>query len=355
MGCSIIGCGKALPSFTVENDDLAKIVDTSDEWIVKRTGISERRIARTETTADLAVQAARAAMAASEHPAHEEIDPESIDLVICATITPDRTIPSQAALIKQRLGLSHAVAFDINAACTGCVYGVCIAESMLTAAHANGAGNATDRNDMRRALVIGAERMSRIVDWTDRSTCVLFGDGAGAVVLEWSDEASGIASSFLKNTDDERFSLALANNLDNETFPFEACGDARTDEERRGVEDESRFVLMDGRSVFKFATAAMAEAVEAVLERARIGIDDVSLIVPHQANVRIIANVARKMGLPLEKFQLSIQYCANTSSASALIALADAYEAGRILPGDRVIVAGFGGGLASGAFLFESL
>lgn len=356
MGCTVIGTGKALPRKVVTNDDLSKIVDTSDEWIVPRTGIHTRRIAIEESATDMAAAAGFAAMGApaafegAKAPettgwnAHRaELD--SIDLLICMTVTPDATIPSQASMVKAAMGLGHAVAFDLNAACSGCVYGISVAEQMMTASHI--AGGAVG-NKINRALVIGVERLSRIVDWTDRSTCVLFGDGAGAVLLEWNDDAAGVRSTFLKNTDDVDYTLIRSNMFDNSTFPF---GDA---EAAKMPFEQTNFIGMNGRAVFKFAGNALAEAANAVLERAGVAMGDVKCIVPHQANERIIRYAAKKLAVDEGIFQISIGHSANTSAASALMALCDAYCAGRIDAGDNVIMAGFGGGLTSGALLYEA-
>lgn len=377
MGCKVAGYGKALPDLVVTNDEMAGIVDTSDEWIVTRTGIHERRIAVGESSTDLA---ARAALQALERAGAA---PEDVDLIVCMTITPDAVVPSQSCLLKVRLGATHAVAFDLNAACTGCIYGVEVASEMMEAsaldrARAVERGEAPRRNVVRRALVVGVERLSRLTDWTDRATCVLFGDGAGAVVLEWDDEAPGVLASFLKNTDDAELSLACSNEFDLSTFPFgdpiekTALDDAvergvagaavvRLDEDELTVETQvdrvmsaGPFIRMHGQRVYKFATAAMAEAIEKVLERAGVSIDEVKCIVPHQANERIIKYAAKKVGKPMDLFQVSIGHVGNTSASSVLMALDDAYEAGRIEPGDKVILVGFGGGLTSGAILYEA-
>ena len=229
MGCKIIGCGKALPERRVTNDELASLVDTSDEWIVSRTGIRERRIAVGETATDLGVTAARRALGAEEggwrSDAAEAVDPASIDLLVCMTISGDTVVPSQAAMLKAALGLPNAVAFDLNAACAGCVYGMDLASQMLelSAAEQRAAaaeGRPPRRNPLSRALVVGTERLTRLVDWTDRATCVLFGDGAGAVVLEWREGEPGVLSSFLKNTDDLDGVLTVGNAFDMTTFPF---------------------------------------------------------------------------------------------------------------------------------------
>ncbi len=373
MGCTVIGSGKAVPRKIVSNDDLAKLVDTSDEWIVQRTGIHNRRIAIEESSTDLASAACLAAMGSHAEESSTAVlpeaagwskipvDPASIDLLICMTITPDTTIPSQASLVKMALGLDNAIAFDLNAACSGCVYGINVAESMMAASHI--AGGAIG-NKINRALVVGVERLSRITDWTDRATCVLFGDGAGAVLLEWNENKKGILSTFMKNTDDVDMTLRRTNLFNNETFPFGPADAAVMPFE------DTDFIGMNGQAVFKFAGNALAEAINTVLDRAQFNLDDVSCIVPHQANERIIKYAAKRMGLPLERFQVSIAHrgnsssacipmtlcdayeSGNTSAASALMALCDAYRADRINENDAVIMSGFGGGLTSGAVLF---
>ncbi len=372
MGATIIGTGKAVPAFKVTNHRLSQIVDTSDEWIVPRTGIHERPIATAETATDLASAAARRALgweAGAGLAPTETIDAASIDLVICMTLTGDAIIPSQAALVKARLGLPNAVAFDLNAACAGCVYGLATAQSMMAAAQAPGwAGN-----HVRRALVIGVERMSRILDWTDRATCVLFGDGAGAVVLEWRDGATGIASSFLKNTDDEALTLACGKNYDMSSFPFvdemalagegpDATAGPKADVSRDAIahDDHARavmgspFISMTGQKVFKFATSAIVEAIGTALDRAGWELSDIDAIVPHQANERIIRYAAKKLGVPEDLFQVSIGTAGNASAASALMALDDAWRSGKLHAGDKAIMVGFGGGLTSGAIAFEA-
>lgn len=362
MGCKIAGTAKALPKLKVTNDDLSRIVETSDEWIVERTGIHERTIALDETCTDLA------AASCSEALARAGVAPNEIDLLVCMTISPDTIVPSQAALIRARLGLKNAVAFDLNAACSGCIYGLEVAATMIEASVVSeGAGAPLHhrRNPLRRALVVGVERLSRITDWTDRATCVLFGDGSGAVVLEWDDEAPGILASFLKNTDDDSLCLTTDADYDLSTFPFgevsvespsEVMGVRYTDKEGNdiGLAPHHPFIRMNGQKVFKFATAAIVEAAQIVCERAGVSMDDIACIVPHQANDRIIRYAAKKLGVPYERWQVSIGEVGNTSASSVLMALADAYESGRIHPGDKVLLVGFGGGLTSGALLFEA-
>ncbi len=380
MGCKIIGSGKALPELAVTNDELADIVDTNDEWIVSRTGISSRRIAIDETSCDLGERAAQAALKKAG------VAADDIDLLVCATITPDAIIPSEACLLKVRLGLSNAVAFDLNAACTGCIYGLVVASNMIevsqrSVATAQERGCLPSCNVMRRALVVGVDRLSRITDWTDRSTCVLFGDGAGAVVLEWDDDAPGILSSFLENIDDDTLSLACAHLYDMENFPFgedQMTHTGRTESQVSKVADkydkrfkeaqevgqdttliknetlfEYPFMSMQGKHIFKDATYAMVKAINAVVERAGVSLDDVACIVSHQANERILRYAAKKIGKPIDLFQISIAHVGNTSASSVLMAFDDAYEAGRIKSGDKVILIGFGGGLTAGALLVE--
>lgn len=374
MGCTIIGCGKALPALEVENDELAKLVDTNDEWIVTRTGISSRHVAVGETGTDLAETAARAALGWSQEGwCERSLAPEDIDLVIVATITPDALVPSAAGLLRERLGLKHAIAFDLNAACTGFIYGLTVAESMM-AACAPGCPGAAGRNPVRRALVVGDERLTHITDWADRSTCVLLGDGAGAAVMEWDEERPGILSSFVLNTTDDTGALSCPNAFDAHV-PFDEEGvvpSALTAADRapyittpaashasegsaEALEASPlQAIYMDGQKVFKFAAEAMTEAIHQVLDRSGVALDDVACIVPHQANERIIKYAAKKLGRPMDLFQLSIANVGNTSAASVPMALADAYASGRIKPGDKVIVVAFGGGFTSGAVLFEA-
>ena len=370
MGCTIIGCGKQLPELEVPNDELTKLVDTSDEWISSRTGILTRRICVSETNVDLAEGAARKALGwDADGYAQRRIAPEEIDLIIYSTITPDEVVPTCAAVLRRRLGLKNAAALDMNAACTGFIYGLTIADSMM-AATAPGAPGAAARNPIRRALVVGSERLTRIVDWKDRNTCVLFGDGAGAAVVEWDETKPGIMSWFVKNDDDETNALTCpstydaptpftAKGIDVEAFDEADLGDAAVaaeleETERIAAGAPRQALYMHGQKVFKFATSAMPAAIDEVLRRANLTIDDVQFIVPHQANERIIRYAAKRMGLPLERFQLSIANRGNSSSACIPMTLSDAYENGSIHPGDKVILVGFGGGFTSGAILYEA-
>lgn len=363
MGSVVVGCGKALPALEIDNRDLETLVDTNDEWIVSRTGISSRHIAVAETAEDLAEAAARRALGWDEGGWHDRsIEPASIDLIIYATITPDTIVPSAAGLLRERLGLDHAIAFDINAACTGFIYGLTIAESMM-AASASSVPGAQGRNPIHRALVVGAERLSRVTDWADRSTCILFGDGAGAAVLEWDEERPGIRGSFIVNDDDSTGALVCPMVFDS-PVPFDCKGvmDVKgrilspsvAEAEKATETGPHQVISMDGQKVFKFAAEAMTTAITNVLDRADVALDDVACIIPHQANERIIRYAAKKIGRPLKLFQLSIATTGNTSAASVPMALADAYAGDRIKHGDKVILVGFGGGFTSGAVLFEA-
>ena len=370
MGCALVGFGKAVPALEVENDELKALVDTNDEWIVTRTGIHSRHIAVAETNADLAEAAAREALGWTEGSASERhFDPSEIDLVVCATITPDSIVPSLAGLLRRRLGLEHAIAFDLNAACTGFVYGLTVAESMMSAA-APGAAGAAGRNPVRRALVVGSERLTRLTNWTDRNTCVLFGDGAGAAVLEWSDERPGILGSYIVNEDDVTNALTCPSAYD-APQPFNEQGVAPEAAVAHGSAEVStdaelgvtelveagrprQTIYMNGQKVFKFAAEAMTEAVNQALERAGVALDEVACIVPHQANERIIKYAAKKLDRPMELFQLSIANAGNTSAASLPMALTEAYRAGRIHRGDKVVLVAFGGGFTSGALVYEA-
>lgn len=368
MGSALVGFGKAVPALEVQNDDLKALVDTNDEWIRTRTGIESRHVAVGESNADLAEQAAREALGWVEGGFAERcLEAGEIDLVVFATITPDTVVPSMAGLLRRRLGLENAIAFDVNAACTGFVYGLTVAEALMAASAPKTPG-AVGRNPVRRALVVGAERLTRLTNWADRNTCVLFGDGAGAAVLEWNENRPGIMSSFITNADDDTNALTCSFAYD-APLPFDIDGaspeapeDAslsRIDAELGITEfvdaGEPRQVLrMDGPKVFKFAAEAMTVAVNQALDRAGIALDEVACIVPHQANERIIKYAAKKLDRPMDLFQLSIAHAGNTSAASLPMALAEAYTAGRIKPGDKVVLVAFGGGFTSGAVVYEA-
>lgn len=333
MGIAIRNTGKALPKLIVKNDDIAKFVDTNDEWIVSRTGIKERNISTSESALDLASAAARIAL--------EGVDYDSIDLVIVATVTPDKLVPSMGALVRRELGLTNAIAYDINTACSGFIYGMWMAEALMS----NGRdtkGGGTRTNIINRALVIGVERLSRIVDWTDRSTCIIFGDGAGCALLEYDEKETGIISSFIKNYDDVTDSL---------TCGMEYLKNPFTNEETDNPEKQA--LSMNGSQVFKFAVNAIGEVMETALDYAGLTAEDITYYVPHQANLRIITAAAKKFKQPMEKFQVTIGETGNVSAASVPMALYDTMQSGKIKRGDKIMLMGFGGGLSAGAIIFE--
>jgi 3-oxoacyl-[acyl-carrier-protein] synthase III len=314
---TITGLGAHVPERVLTNDELAGLVDTSDEWIVTRTGIRERRIAaETEALSDLALPAARQALEQAGS------DGKDIDLLIVATVTPDMMFPSTAAILADRLGAADAAAYDLSAGCTGFMYALAQAYGMLAGGLA------------RRALVVGGDVLSRILDWSDRSTLVLFGDGAGAVVLEPSEEAGFLA-----------FELG-ADGAGGEHLWLPGSGS-------RLFDDPDQYVKMNGREVFKFATRVLVSSGEAVLERGGVGIEDVDVYVPHQANVRIIDHATKKLGVPSERVVVNVDRFGNTSSGSIPLALADAQAEGRLQPGKLVLMTGMGAGLTWGSALMR--
>ena len=315
----IIGTGSYLPARVMSNADLEKMVDTTDAWIVARTGIHQRHIAADgETTCDLAEQAARRAIAAAD------IAVDSIDLIIVATTTPDRVFPSTACLLQERLGLHGCPAFDIQAVCTGFVYALSIVDKFIR----TGAS--------QRALVIGAETLSRIVDWSDRGTCVLFGDGAGAVVVEASSKA-GIISSHLHA--DGQYKELL-------TVP------AGISQGYDKVRANQAFMQMRGSEVFKLAVNTLGHIVDETLEANGLAQGDVKWLVPHQANIRIINATAKKLGIPMEQVVVTVDRHGNTSAASIPLAFDEAVRDGRIQRGETVLMEAFGGGFTWGSVLF---
>ncbi|MDI3270367.1 MAG: beta-ketoacyl-ACP synthase III [Bacillota bacterium] len=321
-GVRIRAVGKAVPEKVVTNQDLEKILDTSDEWIRTRTGIRERRIVEKEVaSSDLAERAAREVLAKAGW------DPEDLDLIVVASATPDHIFPSTAAMLQAKLGTDGSGAFDVSAACSGFVYALSTAAAQVKMGVA------------RKALVVGAETLSKIVDWTDRSTAVLLGDGAGAVLLEPTEEGAedGILSVYL-GADGRGGDLLI-----------QPAGGSRHPASEETVKEGLHYLKMNGREVFKFAVQIMGDAAEEALKRAGLGFDDVDLYVPHQANQRIIDASARRFGLPAEKVWVNIDRYGNTSSASIPIALAEAEGEGRLKKGDIVLLVAFGGGLTWGA------
>lgn len=333
MGVRIKNTGKAVPNLVVKNDDLNKFVDTSDEWIVARTGIKERRISTTESALDLASSAARIALEGENY--------DDIGLVIVATVTPDKVVPSMGALVKKELGLDNAIAFDVNTACSGFIYGIWIAEALMKNGMVDKI-NGVKTNTISKALIIGVERLSRIIDWTDRGTCILFGDGAGAALLENNPEENGILSSFVKNYDDKTDCLTCGSEYLKTPFT-----DANLDN------PEKQCLSMQGNHVFKFAVNAIGEVMTKSLELAGLTADDIAYFVPHQANLRIITSAAKKFKQPIEKFQISLEETGNVSAASVPMALYDIMKTTKIKKGDKIMLMGFGGGLSAGAVIFE--
>jgi 3-oxoacyl-[acyl-carrier-protein] synthase-3 len=314
---TITGLGAYAPERVITNDELAQMVDTSDEWIVERTGIRERRIAAdSEALSDLSLPAARQALEQAGS------DGTDIDLLIVATVTPDMMFPSTSAILADQLGATEAAAYDLSAGCTGFMYALAQAYGMVAAGLS------------RRALVVGGDVLSRILDWSDRSTVVLFGDGAGAVVLERSEDAGFLA-----------FELG-ADGGGGEHLWLPGSGS-------RKFEEPDKFVKMNGREVFKFATRVLVQSGEAVLAQCGSSIDDVDVYIPHQANVRIIDHATKKLGIPSERVVINVDRFGNTSSGSIPLALADAQEDGRLRKGSLVLMTGMGAGLTWGSALMR--
>jgi 3-oxoacyl-[acyl-carrier-protein] synthase-3 len=324
----IVGWGCYLPDRTVTNDELSRVVDTTDEWIYQRTGIRSRHIAAPhETTATLAFEAAARALTVAD------LSPSQVELIIVATSTPEYMFPATACLVQDYLGASHAGAFDLSAACSGFIYALQMAAQSIAT------------GSVRNAVVIGAETMSRVLDWSDRGTCVLFGDGAGAVVLKGSAVPGGVLATTLRS-DGSGANLLSLPALYHNPVPI-AGAEYSTNGHHKNIID------MDGRQVYRFAVNAIVFSIEDVLKRAELTLDDIALIIPHQANVRIIETAAKKLKTPAEKFYLNVHHTGNTSAASIPLALCDAVREGRLEPDDNVILVGFGGGLTWGASIVK--
>ncbi|MDP6583860.1 MAG: beta-ketoacyl-ACP synthase III [Anaerolineales bacterium] len=318
----ICGWGTAVPDNILTNAELSKMVDTTDEWIMNRTGIKQRYIANDkETTASLGVKAAKSALDTAN------ISPNDLDLIIVATSTPEHHFPSTASLIQDKLGARKAGAFDMGAACTGFVYALTVASQIIQS------------GSMNTVLIIGSETLSKIVNWEDRSTCVLFGDGAGAFVLQGSKVPGGILTSVLRSDGSGGDLLKVP--AGGSAMP--ACYDS--------LRDNLHTITMNGREVFRFATRVMADACREVVSEAGMTMDDIDFIVPHQANVRIIEAAARNLGLPLDMFIMNMDRYGNTSAASIPLALCEAVSDNRIKPYNNLIFVAFGGGLTWGATL----
>lgn len=323
-GSRITGWGSYVPRAVLTNADLETVVDTNDEWIVTRTGIRERRVAAVgESTASMAAIAARRAIAVAG------LDPDEIDLILLATLSPDYLMPSTAALVKEAIGNTRAPAMDLAAACSGFVYGYTTAHAYITAGLA------------RHVLVIGAELLTRYLDFTDRGTCILFGDGAGAVVLSAADEGGGTLGTELTTDPSGAYMIWLP--AGGSVAP--ACSGTLA----RG----EHFIRMEGRETYRFATRTLASTAAAAVAKAGLTPAEIDLVVPHQANLRIIEAVAKELSLPMERMFVDIERYGNTSAASIPIALVEAVESGRVAVGDRLVFVAFGAGFTSGAVALE--
>jgi 3-oxoacyl-[acyl-carrier-protein] synthase-3 len=317
---AITGWGKCIPPAILTNDAIATIIDTSDEWIRTRTGIRQRRISHVPGS-DLAAVAAQRAIAAAG------ISVEDVDLLIVATCTPDTVIPSTAAHVQRKIAASNAAVFDLNAGCSGFIYSLSVATAMIRS------------SAYKKALVIGSERITWFLSWASRDTAVLFGDGAGAVVVEPSNAESGLLYSHLGCEGEAASALQIPN--------FGTAGN-------RFVENYSVFeIQFDGREIFRRAVKGMAREIKIVLEKLGLGTDDIDLIIPHQANLRIIESLAKHLSVDMAKVEVNIQNYGNTSAATIPVAMVEALEAGRIKAGDRILLAAFGAGLTRAAGLIR--
>jgi len=322
--CSIAGVGSYVPAKIVTNADLAKIVDTSDEWITTRTGIKERHVAaENEFTSDLGTAAAQAAMKKAG------ITADQIDLIIVATITPDMPFPSTACLVQRKIGARRAAAFDLEAACSGFIYALEIGQQFIMS------------RTYDTVLVIGAEKLSSITDWTDRNTCVLFGDGAGAAILQSRENAHGLLTAVM-GADGEKADLL-----------FMPGGGSRCPASAESVNSRMHYLRMEGKETFKNAVQAMQTAAEEALRRCELDISRIKCIIPHQANRRIIDAVGERLGAKPEQLFVNLDKYGNTSAASVAIALDEAVESGRVQRGDLILLVVFGAGLTWGAAVIE--
>lgn len=321
---AITGWGSAVPERVLTNADLEKIVDTSDEWITTRTGIRERHIlSQGESTSTLAVAASRKALEQAG------VSPWQVELVICCTASPDFLFPATACLVQHEIGAENAGAFDLEAGCSGFIYGLSVGTQFIK----SGA--------YKTVLVVGAEALSRFIDWTDRTTCILFADGAGAVLLQASDHKSGLLSFVLGSHGVGADLIKLP------------AGAATAPASEQTLADGGHFIKMNGQEVYRFAVRIMGDSALEALEKAGLTTADISLFVPHQANLRIITSIAERLGLDPGKVFVDIDKYGNTSAASIPIALCEAIEQGRIKPGDNVLFLAFGAGLTSGAAIVK--
>ncbi len=324
VSAKMVGLGAYVPETVLTNAYFEKIVDTSDEWIVTRTGIRERHVVGDsgEATSDLSVKASLQALADAN------MTPEELDMIIVGTVTPDMKTPSTACFVQRALGAKNAAAMDVNAACVGYIYALTSARAYILAGMA------------RNVLVVGCETLTSITNYKDRGTCVLFGDGAGAAVLQRTEEPGvGILATHLAANGDLADLLCVR------------LGGSRTPLSPENIDDEGRFLYMNGSEIFKHAVRYMQNAAEKVIAHAGVKAEDVSLFIPHQANIRIIDSLAKRLSIPEDKLFVNIQNYGNTSSASIPIAMVEAKQQGRLKPGDLALLVSFGGGLVSGAVL----
>lgn len=321
----VSGLGTCLPAQVVTNDDLAQRIDTSDEWIRTRTGIVERRLAGVgQETSTMGTEAARAALS------NAGLTPQDIDVIVCATMSPDLPFPSTACLIQSQLGITRIPAFDVTAACSGFIYAMEVGRSLVQS------GN------YKRALVIGAEKMSSILDWEDRGTCVLFGDGAGACILETGQtQGTGIVD------------VVMASEGSKADLLYMDAGGSRKPASLETIGARGHFLRMNGKEVFKLAVKEMGWVATELLDRNGLQSDALKCIIPHQANIRIIESLAKRLELPMDRFLVNIDRFGNTSAASIPLALEEAYTLGRFSSGDHILLAAFGAGLTWGGVLLK--
>ncbi len=323
-GCAITGVGSYVPERVLTNADLEKIVDTTDDWITSRTGIRERRTAaEDEFTSTMGIAAARIALKRAG------VDAADLDLIIVATITPDMPFPATACIVQQELGAVRAAAFDLEAACTGFLYALEIGRQFI------------DNGTYQNVLIIGAEKLSSIIDWKDRNTCVLFGDGAGAAVLQRRADSRGVLATRLGSDGGKADILAM---------PGGGCRQPATVD---SVNERIHFLKMEGKEVFKNAVNAMTDAAKEVLERSGVGIEDIKCIIPHQANQRIISAVGERLGTRDDQVFVNLHKYGNTSAASVAVALDEAVSTGHVKRGDLILIIAFGAGLTWGATVLE--
>lgn len=324
LKCKILGSGSAMPERIMTNFDFEKILDTTDEWITTRTGIHQRRFADEHTaTSDLAAEAAKKAIEAAG------LTPQDIDLIIVGTVTPDMAFPSTACIVQDKIGATKAAAFDLEAACTGFIYGLAVAQQFISTGF------------YKHVLVIGAETLSKIMDMKDRNTAVIFGDGAGAVVVGPSDGTTGVMG------------FDLGADGDGGKFLYMPAGGSRKPATEQTVADRLHYIKMAGKDVFKFAVRAMENSSVAAIEKSGLEIENIDFLVPHQANMRIITAAAKRLNLPMDKVHINLDQFGNMSAASIPVALDQAIRGNKIKAGDHVAMVGFGGGLTWGACVIK--